>query len=126
MIKGIGNDIIEIDRIKIAIDRYGQRFLNRIFTLQEQGHCLIKKNPYPSFAGRFAAKEAVSKALGTGFSLGLTWTDIEILNDEKGKPLIIPSRNLSFFLGKDSHILISISHCKEYATAFATWVDSKV
>ncbi len=121
MIRGIGNDIIEIERIRHIINRYGNRFLNRIFTVGEQEYCLNHKESSRNFAGRFAAKEAVSKALGTGLSSGLTWTDIEILNDEKGKPIVIPSSNLKLLLIYPSQLHISISHCKEYATAFAIW-----
>ena len=88
MILGIGNDIIEVVRIKTAIERYQQKFLNRLFTPTEQAYCLSRKDSSLHFAGRFAAKEAVSKALGTGFSQGLTWLDIEIYNDPSGKPSV--------------------------------------
>lgn len=117
MILGIGNDIIEIARIQTAIDRYQGRFLDRVFTSQEQAYCQSKKEAARHFAGRFAAKEAVVKALGTGFSQGLTWLDVEILNDEAGKPHVY----LSFPLKQGASIMISISHCKEYATAVAVW-----
>ena len=118
MIKGIGNDIIEISRIKGVMERQGQRFLDRVFTLKEQQYCLQHKEPERHFAGRFAAKEAIVKALGTGLKDGLIWLDFEIVNDEKGKPVV----NLSPSIQKIFHhpvILISISHCKEYATAVA-------
>lgn len=120
MILGIGNDIIEIERIRIIIERYSQRFLNRLFTLKEQAYCLKRKNPALHFAGRFAAKEAVAKALGTGFSKGLDWTDIEILNDINGKPIVVPSDQLNE-LFNNPKLQISISHCHAYATAFAIW-----
>ncbi len=123
MILGIGNDIIEIERIRLIIDRYANRFLTRIFTLREQEYCLNHKEPARHFAGRFAAKEAVSKALGTGISSGLTWSDIEILNDEKGKPVLFMSSNLNVLLDH-TQLLVSISHCRDYATAFAVWSNS--
>lgn len=126
-ILGIGNDIIEIERIRLAIERFGKRFLNRIFTSQEQEYCLSHKEFYRHFAGRFAAKEAIAKALGSGFSLGLEWTDIEILKNEKGKPIACFSPKIEGLMEslKDSQILISISHCHEYATAFAVWSKTK-
>lgn len=118
MIQGLGTDIIEIERIKANIDRYGLRFLDRIFTAKEQWYCLTKKESAVHFAGRFAAKEAVAKALGSGFSGGLSWLDIEIINDEKGKPVVHLSQKITANLaGLD--VIISISHCRDYATATA-------
>lgn len=112
MILGIGNDIIEIARIKALIDRYGERFLDRIFTKKEQEYCLRHQQRERHFAGRFAAKEAISKALGTGFRNGLSWLDLEICNDENGKPYVN-------YKVEGIKIEISISHCREYATAIA-------
>src|SRR5437016_843460 len=88
MPQGIGTDIIEIGRIEKIISRYGQKFLDRIFTKREQEYCLKHKMSSRHFAGRFAAKEAVVKALGTGITLHVAWTDIEILNDSQGKPFV--------------------------------------
>lgn len=123
MILGIGNDIIEVARIKSNIERYQQRFLDRLFTSAEQAYCLSRKEPSLHFAGRFAAKEAIVKALGTGFSQGVTWLDIEIRHDPKGKPIPFFSSKINnqFALPQ---ICLSISHCHEYATAFAVWVES--
>lgn len=118
MIKGIGNDIIEISRIKGVMERQGQRFLDRVFTLKEQQYCLQHKEPERNFAGRFAAKEAIVKALGTGLKDTLTWLDFEIVNDEKGKPVVKLSPSIQKLFDHPV-ILISISHCKEYATAVA-------
>src|SRR5574342_249612 len=87
-ILGIGNDIIEIDRIRNSIDTHGLRLISRIFTTKEQDYCLKYKDPVPHFAGRFSAKEAVVKALGTGFGEHASWLDIEILNDPSGKPCV--------------------------------------
>lgn len=120
-IKGIGNDIVKIIRIEKAIEKYGDRFLNRIFTTSEKKYCLDKSNPALHFAGRFAAKEAVAKAFGTGLSKGINWTDIEIVNHrETGQPFVLLSQPLidRFF---SPTLFISISHCDEYATAFALW-----
>src|SRR5262245_6265720 len=76
---GIGIDATEIDRIAAAIDRYGERFLNRVFTDAEVAYCARKRVPAPHFAGRFAAKEAAMKALGTGHSHGVLWRDVEVV-----------------------------------------------
>jgi holo-[acyl-carrier protein] synthase len=119
MILGIGTDIIEIKRIQRAIEKYQQKFLSRIFTQAEQKYCLEHQNPYYRFAGRFAAKEAVVKALGTGFG-ALSWCDIEICNNEVGKPYLKFSATFSRLL-EDAQISISISHCREYATAVAIY-----
>jgi holo-[acyl-carrier protein] synthase len=124
MILGIGNDIIEVVRIKDNIERYKDRFLNRIFTSNEQNYCLSRKEPSLHFAGRFAAKEAIVKALGTGFSSGISWLDVEICHDERGKPLVACSSKLND-LFNSPHISVSISHCREYATAFAIWTKTE-
>lgn len=124
MILGIGNDIIEIARIQAVIARHSKRFLNRIFTPSEQEYCLKRKNPALHLAGRFAAKEAIVKALGTGFSQGISWLDIEIKNDSKGKPIVSFSPSAKELFG-DLNLHISISHCHHYATAFAVWTRNK-
>lgn len=120
MIFGIGNDIVEIARIKAIIDRYPKRFLDRIYTYQEQEYCLKRKDPSLHFAGRFAAKEAIVKALGIGFTHGLSWLDIEILPNKNGKPDVYISSTAADLLGQPT-LLVSISHCHQYATAFAVW-----
>lgn len=120
MVRGLGNDILEIDRIRGSIDRHGQHFLNRIFTHEEQDYCYKFKDPAPHFAGRFTAKEAIAKALGTGFGAHLSWHDIEISNDPLGKPIVIFS-DAAKKKFNDPHILISISHSQNYATAVALW-----
>ena len=123
MPKGIGNDIIEISRIDEAIRRYGQRFLDKIFTQAEQEYCLRYRESARHFAGRFAAKEAIVKALGTGFSKGISWLDIEILGDTSGKPVAFFSDSVNQAF-QSPNILVSISHCRQYATAFAIWSDA--
>lgn len=120
MILGIGTDIIEVARIRGCIDRYQKRFLDRLFTPQEQAYCLKYHESARHFAGRFAAKEALVKALGTGFRHGLTWLDLEILPNEDGKPCVFYSPKLAD-LFHSPKLWISISHCHEYATAFAIW-----
>ena len=86
MIVGTGIDLAEIERIQKTIDRFGQRFLDRVYTAAEQEYCLRKRRSAESFAARFAAKEAGAKALGTGISRGVTWTEIEVVREASGRP----------------------------------------
>lgn len=114
MTKGIGIDIIEVSRIKALIDKYGDRFYQRILTQLEIKYCRSFKNPEIHFAGRFASKEAYSKAIGTGLSKSFRWKDIEILNDELGKPYINHLKDNEF---SRLHFEVSISHTKDYGCA---------
>ena len=112
-----GTDIIEIERIKNSIEELGEKFLKKIFTEKEIEYCESKgKQKYQHYAARFAAKEAAFKAVSQEFDNKFepTWTDFEILNDEKGRPNI--SINI-IDLNKIEDIDVSISHCKQYATA---------
>ena len=118
--RGLGNDIIEIDRVRQSIERHGQHFLNRLFTPREQDHCYKFKDPVPHFAGRFAAKEAVAKALGTGFGTDLSWHDLEILGDEHGKPEVYFTEAAKKRFN-NPRLLVSISHSASHATAVALW-----
>ncbi len=121
MILGIGNDIVEVARIKGILTRHPQKFLDRVFTPLEQEYCLKKHDPTLHLAGRFAVKEAIVKSLGTGFSQGLSWLDIEIRNDDKGKPIASLSPFALELFG-DIVLHISLSHCHHYATAVAVCV----
>ena len=122
MIIGIGNDIIEIERIEKAISKEG--FKNKIYSQRELENIEKRGNRTETYAGIFSAKEAISKAIGTGvreFSL----TDLEILNDDLGKPYVVVSEKLDKILRnkkEDYQIEISISHSKKYATAIAVIV----
>lgn len=120
MILGLGNDIVEIARIKGVLSRYPEKFLHRVFTPYEQAYCLKRKEPALHLAGRFAAKEAVVKALGTGFRQGITWLDIEINQDSLGKPCVVCSPAMKE-LFNSPFFHLSISHCDQYATAIAIW-----
>ena len=113
-IYGIGTDIIEISRIRDAINRTSS-FKKKVYTEKEIEYIEKKKEPYASYAGRFAAKEAVSKALGTGVR-GFSLNDVEILNDELGKPTVTLYNNLLNHV-EDLKIQISISHSREYAVS---------
>lgn len=112
---GIGNDIVEVKRIEKALEN--QKFKERVYTPKELEIMEKKGNRFESYAGRFCAKEAVSKALGTGIR-NFNLTDIEILNDGLGKPYVNFSGNLAETERKYA-VEISISHCREYATAVA-------
>ncbi len=115
-ILGLGNDIIEIARIARAIERHQEHFLRRLFTEQEISKARKHKDMAFHIAGRFAGKEAASKALGVGFGADLAWQDIEILNDDRGKPYIqLSSQACHRF--QNPHLFISISHSKTVASA---------
>ena len=86
MILGVGSDLIDIRRIEAAIARFGDRFIDRIFTETERRRCERRANPGPSYARRFAAKEAAAKALGTGFRSGVFWRDLGVVNMPSGQP----------------------------------------
>ena len=88
MIVGTGIDLTEIGRIQKSVERYGQRFLDRVFTAAEQAYCKRKRNAAESYAARFAAKEAGAKALGTGISYGVTWREIEVVREPSGRPTL--------------------------------------
>jgi holo-[acyl-carrier protein] synthase len=120
MTQGLGSDIIEISRMRTSIERHGQHFLNRLFSQKEQDYCYKFQDPAPHFTGKFAAKEAVAKALGTGFGAHLSWHDLEILNNEKGQPHVFFSEAAALRFQNPS-ILISVSHCTNYAVAVAIW-----
>lgn len=116
-IKGIGTDIIEIDRLKQAYSRKKEAFLDKLFTDKEKKYCFKFKDFIPHFAARFAAKEAVVKAIGLGFGKYITFKDIEIINDLNGKPEVKLSSELKNRF-EFTDISISISHSENYAIAF--------
>lgn len=121
LIKGLGNDIVEIERIRKSFDRHGYRFLTRLFSTKEQDYCLTYKDPVPHLAARFSAKESIVKALGTGFGEHASWLDMEILNDSLGKPHVHFSEGIKKKLNNPL-VLISISHCELYVSTVAIWV----
>lgn len=112
--EGIGIDIIEIKRINKLMEEYGERFFQRILTENEINYCKKFSKPELHFAGRFASKEAYSKAIGTGIGKQFGWKDIEILNNEKGKPYIVHLKDNEF---SKFNYEISISHTEDYACA---------
>lgn len=111
-----GTDIIEVSRIKESIEKLGEKFLNKIYTQKEIEYCLSKNNmKYQHFAARFAAKEAIFKAISSLIKnkYEITWKDVEVLNDENGRPYVHFLNNIYNI----EQIDISISHLKEYAIA---------
>jgi holo-[acyl-carrier-protein] synthase len=117
MIYGVGIDIVKIERMKGVVEKWGQRFLNKVFTKEEISYCYDKKDPYLSLAARFAAKEALVKAIGSADPVSLT--DIEVVNIATGKPFIKINGKLKDFFKekaiKRAHL--SLSHEHEYGVA---------
>ena len=119
---GIGTDIIECLRIAQMVERHGEQFIERVYTPHEIQYCQARKQATQHFAGRWAAKEAVLKALGTGWVRGISWRDVEVRTETSGKPTIVlrgGARDAADAQGI-SEVLISISHCRTFATAYAT------
>lgn len=118
---GIGTDIIECERIGGMLEKHGDEFLRRVFTDREVAYCGDRKMSELHYAGRWAAKEAVLKVLGTGWAKGIQWTDVEVVNLASGAPSVVLS-NRALEIAEDlgiEQVQVSISHCKAYATAFA-------
>lgn len=115
---GVGTDILEIQRIREAIARHGDEFINRIFTEKEQAYCRKHRDPMPQFAARFSAKESVVKALGCGFGEKIGWHDIEITHDKAGKPIVSFSKKAEQTFNHPN-VILSMSHCKEYVSTVA-------
>jgi holo-[acyl-carrier protein] synthase len=113
-IKGIGSDIVEVSRISRLREKYGVRFLKRIYTKGEIAYCESKEHPEVHLAGRFAAKEAIAKAVyQSGYNTIIPFSDIEILNDAEGRPMV------SFLSNIQGNCLVTISHEQSMAIAFA-------
>src|ERR1700739_4144917 len=121
MILGTGIDIIEVARIAASHDKFGERFVNRILLPAEIAYCLAHRRPAPFLAVRFAAKEAISKAFGTGIGAQLGWQDMEVGRRESGEPFVILHRSGQTLLASRNAraILISLSHTQNYAAAVA-------
>jgi len=120
-ILGIGTDIVECLRIGQMIERHGELFITRVYTDIEIQYCQSRKAATQHFAGRWAAKEAILKAIGTGWRKGISWRDIEVRNDIGGKPVVElkgGARDVADAMGITS-MLVSISHCRSHATAYA-------
>ena len=119
---GVGIDLVNVGRVRAALERYPERFRSRVFTAAEVQFCETLGDKYPSYAGRFAAKEAFSKALGTGLRGAIGWAEIEVLDNEKTRPTIRATGRAAVILaGRKVHL--SISHLSDYATAIVVIED---
>lgn len=126
-ILGIGTDITECLRIAQMIERHGELFVDRVYTPGEIFYCQRRKQSTQHFTGRWAAKEAVLKALGTGWRRGISWRDIEIQNELGGRPIVElrgGAKEAADRLGV-TEVLVSISHCRSHATAYAVAVGER-
>jgi holo-[acyl-carrier protein] synthase len=121
MILGIGIDIIEVARIAASLEKFGHRFGERILLPDEIAYCLANRSPAPFVAARFAAKEAISKAFGTGIGAHLGWQDMEIAHKDSGEPyVILHGKGEKLFETRHAkNIFVSISHTQEYAAVAA-------
>jgi len=119
MIVGTGIDIAEVPRIRAAIEHHGERFLQRVFTAAEIGYCESKANRVERYAARFAAKEAGMKALGTGWSHGVRWRDLEVGRQPGGRPALLLHGKAAEFAAKlgATRIALSLTHTAELAMA---------
>jgi holo-[acyl-carrier protein] synthase len=118
---GIGIDVVEVERIAASIETYGDQFLRKLFTSAERAYCCAQKKPELHYAARFAAKEAVSKALGTGIGGQAGWLDLEIIRDLSGAPKLSLRGAAQEFTQRHgiTEIQISLTHAREYAAANA-------
>lgn len=118
---GIGIDVVEVDRIKSSLEEFGENFLSRIFTEEEQRYCTQQKRPEIHFAARFAAKEAISKAFGTGIGKDVSWLDMEITRRPSGEPVVTLSGAAAKIAQAKgvSQVMVSLTHAQHYAAANA-------
>lgn len=125
MILGVGIDIIEVERVRLAYERFGQRFLRRILRPAEINYCLQYANPAPIIAARFAAKEAVAKALGARIGHQIGWLDIEIVREQYGVPTIAlhDKGQVLFHMRGAKKGYLSLTHSQNYAAAVAIYED---
>ncbi|HSZ17590.1 MAG TPA: holo-ACP synthase [Terracidiphilus sp.] len=127
MIVGSGIDLVEIGRIHDSVERFGKRFLDRIFTGAEQAYCLRKRKAAESLAARFAAKEAGAKALGTGISQGVNWLEIEVLRERSGRPTLRfygRAAEIAAAMGV-ANVALSLTHSGDLAMASVVLEDGR-
>ena len=112
VVLGVGTDIVEVERIRSAHERHGERFLHRLYTDEELAYCLKQRDPHPFLAARFAAKEAASKAFGTGIARGFGWKTFSVTHDEHGAPVAVLDEAGKKFLAERgaTGLLVSLSH----------------
>ncbi|MBE3586100.1 holo-ACP synthase [Desulfofundulus thermocisternus] len=117
----IGSDMVSVERIRQAVGKFGERFLSRVYTGGERQYCMARRDPYPCYAARFAAKEAVLKALGTGLTGGCSWRNVEVVSSKRGVPGV-KLHGRAALLAREQGIktfLLTLSHDDAYAIAFA-------
>ena len=121
---GVGIDQIEVARIRESMDRHGEAFLSKVFTPKEKSFCLDRKDPAPCLAARFAAKEAASKALGTGIGKEFGWLDLEVEKGENGQPFAVFSNQVQPLLEQKNagSALLSLSHLDGIASAIVVLI----
>jgi len=127
MVIGLGSDLVEIERVRRSVERFGERFLERVYTPAEIAYCMTKRSFAESFAARFAAKEAGAKALGTGISRGVGWKDFEVKRAASGQPSLVLSgraAELAAALGV-ARISLSLTHSRELAMAVVAMEGQK-
>jgi holo-[acyl-carrier protein] synthase len=127
MILGTGIDIVETSRIRDSLEKFGERLLSRCFLPGEIAYCRSMKFPELHFAARFAAKEAISKAFGTGIGKQLGWRDMEICKHDSGEPYVrLHGKGAELAQARHvAEVLVSLSHCKDYAAANAVLVGAR-
>jgi holo-[acyl-carrier protein] synthase len=126
-VRGIGVDLVRISRIREVIDRWQERFLERVFTAQEIAYCRARRDPVPHFAARFAAKEAGLKALGTGLRMGISWRELEVRRERGAAPrLELSGRSREIGLSRGGRrMLLTLTHDGDYALAQAMLVEDE-
>jgi len=117
-ILGIGVDVVDVKRMKTAIDAWGPALIKKMFTETEVAYCKSKKKPHEHFAARFAAKEAVSKAMETGWSGQFRWRDVEVVNEASGAPKVVLHDYVAAQLAQCT-VHVSLSHTENTVVAFA-------
>ncbi len=124
IVRGVGTDLIECERIAKVFERQKDRFLKRVYTEGEQAYCMKMKNPIPHLAARFAAKEAVSKCFTTGIGKSLGWKSIEVIKGEREEPIIRLDEKGQALLEQlgCKDVLVSLAHTEIYGTAYAVIV----
>jgi holo-[acyl-carrier protein] synthase len=123
-VQGIGIDVVDVKRMKKVLEKQGKPFLDKVFTDMEVTYCKTRKKPYIHFAARFAAKEAVAKAMRTGWSGAFHWRDIEVVNDQSGAPHILLSREVKKALEKCT-VHLSLSHTDNTVVALVVLESEK-
>jgi holo-[acyl-carrier protein] synthase len=127
IVRGIGVDLVHLPRMRAIIERWQDRFLQRIFTEDEIAYCRARRDPVPHFGARFAAKEAGLKALGTGLGLGVRWRELEVRREQGQAPVLVLSgrcREISLTRGGD-RMLLALTHDGDYALAQVVLVASE-